>query len=545
MTRILTSLLVVAAVAGAQEVPGDPGFPRSGKHFDHLATFRPEHTVKKILDDVGALVIHVKKTNGSRFNQLLVDMNGQQVVKALFANVESLGQGYVQAYAGNTWWLIHVVTKRSWKSSRKFGLLESGEILLNSADSNKSFVCRVNGTQLTPISAAYNELEPDGKGTFWARKNGMWGVVSVDGSIKLPFQYSGTGARKWEIAGDYRIVSLELTDTARKDPKHKLRRSNRTGLVTASGKQVLPFYYTSIDAPVGNVVTWEIGKKTGATDLRTKKVLLQLEDLKVGNKTLMGYSIENVDGKWLRVTKREPNPLGAAYASRSSYKLYRIGSGYVTKDWCKNIDVHGKVFAVRQGAKEPFVLHDAQFRPFARGVDKISRSGELFSVTPTRASKGMPYLIDGSGRLVARGGELKTYTTKALSYHDRIPMSKQGLFGFLDLGGRPAIPPRFKNIGYFSAHGLATAKTETGWGVIDRTGKFVAEPNSTVAYCFPKHPYYYLRTKDTITLHGKNGEEYFKAQSPRFSFGMIRDDRLAVWEVVNKKLVRWFVFALK
>ncbi|MCG3127964.1 MAG: hypothetical protein CHACPFDD_02837 [Phycisphaerae bacterium] len=92
-------------------------------------------------------------------------------------------------------------------------------------------------------------------------------------------------------------------------------------------------------------------------------------------------------------------------------------------------------------------------------------------------------VIDGDGEFVVK----PTLEDTLFWYHaGLLPARFDGKWGFLDVHGRWAIPPRFAAARHFEAD-PALAAVDIGdsrWGFVDRAGEFAIEPRFTVAKSF-------------------------------------------------------------
>lgn len=85
----------------------------------------------------------------------------------------------------------------------------------------------------------------------------------------------------------------------------------------------------------------------------------------------------------------------------------------------------------------------------------------------TAESESGSVLINPSGKVLASG-----YQFLQLISDGRVPASRDGKAGYLDLGGKVVIPFQYEETDSFSS-GLAAVKKEGKWGFIDRNGQTV------------------------------------------------------------------------
>lgn len=111
-----------------------------------------------------------------------------------------------------------------------------------------------------------------------------------------------------------------------------------------------------------------------------------------------------------------------------------------------------------------FTLSDAPGK-FSEGLARVSTGGD-------------DAFIDSSGKLVTRKFDYALDFSQGLSavFIDR-------KWGYIDKTGKFVIEPQFEQADSFS-QGLAVVKTGNKWGYIDRTGKFVIEPKFDEARSF-------------------------------------------------------------
>lgn len=68
--------------------------------------------------------------------------------------------------------------------------------------------------------------------------------------------------------------------------------------------------------------------------------------------------------------------------------------------------------------------------------------------------------------------------------HGLAAVRRGGKWGFVDPAGREVVPPRFEDVGAFSAEGLAPVMEEGRWGYIGRDGAWAIAPRYDRAYAF-------------------------------------------------------------
>jgi len=106
-----------------------------------------------------------------------------------------------------------------------------------------------------------------------------------------------------------------------------------------------------------------------------------------------------------------------------------------------------------------------------------------------------------------------------------VPFEQDGKWGYRDVRGGIAIPPRFELAKPFSREGLAAVVDDQGWTYIDATGKLVIRP-----YVFDNGPDYFRENLARFTEAGKFG--FFDRRGrvaipPRFDFAAPFSDGLA------------------
>lgn len=106
------------------------------------------------------------------------------------------------------------------------------------------------------------------------------------------------------------------------------------------------------------------------------------------------------------------------------------------------------------------------------------------------------------------------------------PIKEHGYYGFIDSLGQVKIPPKFKNVGYFS-EGLAAARKNGRFGYINTKGVFIIPPKYDYVEAFKNGIAKVYLDKDNFNWIDQQGNEAFKPPSIQKikdtdDFGMIR-----------------------
>jgi hypothetical protein len=236
-------------------------------------------------------------------------------------------------------------------------------------------------------------------------------------------------------------------------------------------------------------------------------------------------------------------------------RVYQVDRGYLSKESYYSIEPirtsKGVLFLTMRS--KPVVsgtstLRNERFEAVDPHVIKVLKVLEEGLVVSRKTSSHEICMLGFDGTVLVPAARFPGIVPKRKhTLHDRIPVRGAGnaarLYGYMDASGKEVIPAKFRKVTLFSAHGRAAVMTEKGWGVIDRDGEYVVEPQFAGALC-GDDPGFLTATADEIRLHDLSGEILFTAPG-RFWLETVAPGRLLVTEFENKKPVRRFFYALK
>lgn len=114
--------------------------------------------------------------------------------------------------------------------------------------------------------------------------------------------------------------------------------------------------------------------------------------------------------------------------------------------------------------------------PLAQHTNIYSPEGDLFTLEDFDMCSDTP--IHTYGFYNERSGEYirPKYDQVGTLYYNRMPVCRDGLWGYVDGKGHEIIAPRFRQVWNFISKGFALVELDDLFGVIDRQGNYIVQP---------------------------------------------------------------------
>lgn len=410
----------------------------------------------------------------------IIDFQGKKITKAIYDEIDTLQykEGELIVKKDNKYGVINIkgttLVKTSYDKieadkyySKDNGYKDSGYIVSNMTDEGYRYgYVNLNGKQL--LDTKYNDL---------------YRITEIDGNdIYLVFADNGKyGIQK----NDKQIISNEYQEITYNGDNNVIvaLKSKKYGVLSAQGNVIIPFEYSQIDITGKYIYARTNNEETKVFDIQGKSADIDKDTVIVKVKdTNYEIYIQNQDNKTKysiyenneKKTKNEYTYIEHLYdnyflVSNSDSKLgiiddnenNKLAFNYSSIQKIDNVDL---IQATNSNNKKTEIYN--------KDLKKIC---ELENATIENKNEYIKLSNNNETKYITKqGNEVKN---TEIYTKNKIFAKKQGnLWGFVDANGNKVVDYKYEKVTEENEYGYAGIKQNGKWGVINSDGKIIKDP---------------------------------------------------------------------
>ena len=410
----------------------------------------------------------------------IIDFQGKKITKAIYDEIDTLQykEGELIVKKDNKYGIINIkgttLVKTNYDKieadkyySKDNGYKDSGYIVSNMTDEGYRYgYVNLNGKQL--LDTKYNDL---------------YRITEIDGNdIYLVFADNGKyGIQK----NDKQIISNEYQEITYNGDNNVIvaLKSKKYGVLSAQGNVIIPFEYSQIDITGKYIYARTNNEETKVFDIQGKSADIDKDTVIVKVKdTNYEIYIQNQDNKTKysiyenneKKTKNEYTYIEHLYdnyflVSNSDSKLGIIDDNENNKlafnySSIQKIDNINLIQATNSNNKKTEIYN--------KDLKKIC---ELENATIENKNEYIKLSNNNETKYITKqGNEVKN---TEIYIKNKIFAKKQGnLWGFVDVNGNKVVDYKYEKVTEENEYGYAGIKQNGKWGVINSDGKIIKDP---------------------------------------------------------------------
>mgnify|MGYP004610737053 CR=1 FL=1 len=410
----------------------------------------------------------------------IIDFQGKKITKAMYDEIDTLQykEGELIVKKDNKYGIINIkgttLVKTNYDKieadkyySKDNGYKDSGYIVSNMTDEGYRYgYVNLNGKQL--LDTKYNDL---------------YRITEIDGNdIYLVFADNGKyGIQK----NDKQIISNEYQEITYNGDNNVIvaLKSKKYGVLSAQGNVIIPFEYSQIDITGKYIYARTNNEETKVFDIQGKSADIDKDTVIVKVKdTNYEIYIQNQDNKTKysiyenneKKTKNEYTYIEHLYdnyflVSNSDSKLgiiddnenNKLAFNYSSIQKIDNVDL---IQATNSNNKKTEIYN--------KDLKKIC---ELENATIENKNEYIKLSNNNETKYITKqGNEVKN---TEIYIKNKIFAKKQGnLWGFVDVNGNKVVDYKYEKVTEENEYGYAGIKQNGKWGVINSDGKIIKDP---------------------------------------------------------------------
>lgn len=410
----------------------------------------------------------------------IIDFQGKKITKAIYDEIDTLQykEGELIVKKDNKYGIINIkgttLVKTNYDKieadkyySKDNGYKDSGYIVSNMTDEGYRYgYVNLNGKQL--LDTKYNDL---------------YRITEIDGNdIYLVFADNGKyGIQK----NDKQIISNEYQEITYNGDNNVIvaLKSKKYGVLSAQGNVIIPFEYSQIDITGKYIYARTNNEETKVFDIQGKSADIDKDTVIVKVKdTNYEIYIQNQDNKTKysiyenneKKTKNEYTYIEHLYdnyflVSNSDSKLgiiddnenNKLAFNYSSIQKIDNVDL---IQATNSNNKKTEIYN--------KDLKKIC---ELENATIENKNEYIKLSNNNETKYITKqGNEVKN---TEIYTKNKIFAKKQGnLWGFVDANGNKVVDYKYEKVTEENEYGYAGIKQNGKWGVINSDGKIIKDP---------------------------------------------------------------------